>query len=141
MESLRKYAWIYAGLFAAVVASGWIPAFKDADGRMFGLFHIDPIDDVIHGISCIWAALAGWRSAQASRFYFRTFGSIYSLDAVMGLLTGEGYLDGGIFLRGPASLDIVTRFFANLPHVVIGGGALLIGFWLASRNTRHAQAA
>jgi hypothetical protein len=139
MEHIRKFAWLYAALFAVVVISGWIPAFKDADGRMFGLFHIDPIDDVIHGISGIWAAIAALRSAVAARFYFRGFGAIYSLDAVMGLLTGEGYLDGGIFLRGPAALDIGTRIFANLPHVVIGGGALLIGFWIASRQLRHAQ--
>ena len=57
---------------------------------------------------------------------------------MLGLVTGSGCLDGGIFIDGFRSLSDVeapTRFFANLPHLLIGGIAVYIGFVLAKRLT------
>ncbi len=133
MNPLRRFAWVYAVLFFGVVASGWVPAFKHPDGSMFGLFTIDPIDDILHGASGIWAAWAAWKSARASLMYFKVFGVVYFLDAVIGLLFGQGYLDGGIFLIGPTPMSLLTRFFANLPHIAIGGLAVYIGYVLSRR--------
>lgn len=133
MNIFRKLAWIYAGLFFVVVASNYVPFLKDEQGRLCGLFTIDPIDDALHAVSGIWAAIAAWRSTEASKLYFKTFGVIYFGDAVIGLLFGQGYLDGGIFLIGPTELDLLTRFLSNLPHIAIGGGAVYIGYVLISR--------
>lgn len=49
---------------------------------------------------------------------------------MLGLLTGMGYLDLGIFLHGPMDLPLQTRIFANLPHLVIGGVAIWAGYVL-----------
>jgi hypothetical protein len=57
---------------------------------------------------------------------------------VLGLLTGSGYLDFGIFINGVLQLPLQTRIFANLPHLVIGGVALLVGYVLVPRATRTA---
>lgn len=140
MNIIRKFAWIYAALFLFVVALGYIPGLTNAEGQLLGLFKIDPIDDVVHLISGLWAGAAAMRSTRASILYFRLFGSIYSLDAVFGLLFGEGILDAGIIRHGITQLDLGTRIAANLPHVVIGGLALLIGFGLARRATRNQYA-
>lgn len=133
MNRVRKLGWAYFAGFIAVVAIGYIPAFTDANGDLFGLFKLDLYDDALHLASGIWAGLAAAVSYGAARLYFRLFGPLYFLDGVLGLLTGSGYLDGGIFLYGPLDLPLLTRFFANLPHLVIGGAAIWIGYRLAER--------
>lgn len=133
MHPIRKLAWAYAALFFFVVSLGYIPGLTDEAGYLFGLFTIDPIDDALHIGSALWAAGAAWHSARASRLYFQLFGALYMLDGILGLIWGHGYLDGGLLLHGPETLDFGTRFAANLPHLLIGGIALLIGFVLSRR--------
>jgi hypothetical protein len=75
--------------------------------------------------------------------YFRLFGSVYLFDGLLGLITGSGCLDGGIFIDGFRPLndiELPVRFFANAPHLAIGGIAVLIGFWLAGRTRAPAAA-
>ncbi len=133
MHVMQKWAWVYAGLFFFVVALGYIPGFTDAQGSLFGLFSIQLVDDALHGGSAIWAAWAAWRSAYASTLYFKLFGAIYFLDGVVGLIFGRAYLDGGIFIDGPAPLDLMTKIATNIPHILIGGTAVLLGFVVARR--------
>jgi hypothetical protein len=138
MHVIQKWAWVYAGLFFFVVALGYIPGFTDAQGSLFGLFSIQLVDDALHGGSAIWAALAAWRSAYASTLYFKLFGAIYFLDGVVGLIFGRAYLDGGIFIDGPASLDLMTKIATNIPHIIIGGTAVVLGFVVARRYAAQA---
>lgn len=138
MDKIRRFGWIYFAGFVAVVAIGHVPAFNDAQGRLFGLFTLDIYDDSLHLASGLWAAGAAWWSQGAARTYFRIFGPLYFLDGVMGLFLGQGYLDLGIFLYGPIDLPLSTRFFANLPHLVIGGLAAYIGYRLSRPQTSAA---
>lgn len=131
MDKVRALGWAYFALFVAVVAIGYVPAFEDSEGRLFGLFKLDLYDDALHLASGIWAGVAAWISRDAARSYFRLFGPLYFLDGVLGLITGSGYLDLGIFLYGPIDLPLVTRIFANLPHLAIGGFAAWVGYALA----------
>lgn len=133
MDRVRALGWGYFALFVGVVAIGHVPAFNDAQGRLFGLFVLDIYDDSLHLASGLWAGVAAWLSYRAARGYFRLFGPLYFADGVLGLLTGSGYLDGGIFLYGPLDLPLVTRIFANLPHLFIGGFASWIGYRVAAR--------
>jgi hypothetical protein len=133
VDRIQRLAQVYFVMFVAVVAIGYVPSFLDADGNLFGLFKLDLYDDSLHLASGIWAGIAGWRSRAASVNYFRIFGPLYFLDGVMGFFLGSGYLDFGIFLYGVLELPLETRFFANLPHLLIGGGAALIGYVLAKR--------
>ena len=131
MDRVRTFGWVYFVLFVLVVAIGYVPGFKDDSGQLFGLFTLDLYDDSLHLASGLWAGAAAWWSAGAARVYFRLFGPLYFLDGVMGLILGSGYLDGGIFLYGPLDLPLTTRFFANLPHLIIGGVAIWVGYRLA----------
>ena len=45
-----------------------------------------------------------------------------------------GYLDFGILINGVLNLPLSTRFFANAPHLSLGGIAILIGYVLAPRT-------
>lgn len=129
------FGWAYCALFILVVVSGFIPSFLDEQGRQFGLFTLDLHDHSLHLFSGLWAGAAATISDKATRAYFRLFGPLYFADGVLGLLTGSGYLDFGIFLYGPIDLDLTTRFFANLPHFIIGGGAIWVGYVFARERT------
>lgn len=131
MDRVRALGWAYFALFVAVVAIGYVPSFEDSEGRLFGLFKLDLYDDALHLASGIWAGVAAWISRGAARSYFRLFGPLYFLDGLLGLATGSGYLDLGIFLYGPIDLPPATRIFANLPHLAIGGFAAWVGYVLA----------
>ncbi len=133
MKTVRTLAWAYAALFVGVVLVGYVPPFHDQQGRLFGLFSLQIYDDGLHLVSGLWAAIAAWTSYNASRTYFRIFGPLYFFDGILGLFTGMGYLDLGIFLHGPTELPLQTRILANLPHLVIGGLAIWAGYVLARR--------
>ena len=133
MDRVRAIGWAYFLLFVLVVAIGYVPAFEDAEGRLFGLFTLDLYDDALHLASGLWAGIAAWIGRDAARTYFRIFGPLYFLDGLMGLAVGSGYLDFGIFLYGPLDLPLATRFFANVPHLLIGGIAAWVGYFAARR--------
>lgn len=131
MDRVRAFGWAYFVMFMGIVALDFVPAFVDAEGRLFGLFTLDFYDNSLHFASGAWAAIAALWSREASVTYFRIFGPLYFLDGVMGFLLGSGYLDGGIFLYGMLDLSWTIKFLANVPHLIIGGLAAWIGYRLA----------
>ena len=136
MSLIQKLAIVYAFMFFAVVAIGYIPEFNDADGNLFRLFSLQWYDDLLHAFSGAWALAAAFVSRRQSVLYFQLFGAVYLFDGVLGLTTGSGCLDAGIFINGFRSFDDIelpTRFFANVPHLAIGGIAVFVGFWLSKR--------
>lgn len=135
MHIVRKLAIFYFVALLGVVAIGYVPGFEDDQGRLFGLFTLDFYDDSLHFLSGLWGGIAGLVSYRAARTYFRVFGVLYFLDGVMGLFLGSGYLDGGILFYGVLDLPLMTRIFANLPHLILGGFAIWVGFRLAARPT------
>lgn len=140
VNPLRIIAGVYAVLFAVVTSLNYVPGLTDAQGRTFGLFALDVFDDALHAASGLWAALAAWRSTRATLIFFRVFGTLYCLDGLLGLATGSGYLDLGIFVHGVLALPLRTRILMNLPHIAIGGFAAFTGFVLARRWPPRADA-
>lgn len=136
MTLIQKLGIAYAVMFFLVVAIGYVPAFNDANGYLFGLFSLQWYDDLLHAFSGVWALVASLISERQAILYFRLFGAVYLFDGVLGLITGSGCLDGGIFINGFRSFDDIeapVRFFANAPHLAIGGFAVFVGFFLANR--------
>jgi hypothetical protein len=136
MTLIQKLGIAYAIMFFGVVALNYLPFVHDANGMMFGLFSLQWYDDLLHGFSGLWVLVAAFISHRATVLFFKIFGSIYLFDGVLGLVTGSGCLDGGIFIDGFRSfndIELPTRFFANLPHLLIGGIAVFIGFVLSRR--------
>lgn len=135
MDLMRKLAWVYAAMFLAIAALSYIPGLKDSQGLLFGLFSLQLHDDLLHAGSAVWAALAAMRSTWAARFYFQLFGLVYFFDGIVGLLFGEAYLDLGILRFGPQPYPWAHKIGANIPHILIGGIAILIGFVVSRRVT------
>ena len=134
MDATRKWGIFYFFMFLGVVSLSYIPGVNDENGLMFGLFKLDLYDDALHFFSGLWAGIAALVSRNAVVTYFKLFGTLYFLDGVMGLFIGSGFLDFGVFINGVLDLDLQTRTFANLPHLLIGGLAIYIGFVLSKKT-------
>jgi len=130
MDIIRLCALGYGLLLGFVILTGYIPAFIDQNDLIFGLFRRTWYADGLHFVSATWALISAIASRRASEMFFKLFGAFYFADGVLGLATGSGYLDFGIFINGVLNLPLATRIFANLPHLGLGGLAILIGYVL-----------
>jgi len=132
---LRKVAWLYAAGFVGVFLVTHAPGATDAEGRLFGLFRIDPVDDVVHLLSGVAGVVVAAWVVRLIPLYLKLVGILYGLDAIVGLAFSRGFLDGSLFTQGPGSLDFgVTNILINLPHIVLAGLALAIGFSSIGRS-------
>ncbi|MBL9055478.1 MAG: hypothetical protein JNJ84_04290 [Rhodobacteraceae bacterium] len=123
----RTVALGYFVVLSLVAALNYIPGVTDADGVAFGIFALDIYDDALHAASALWALGAAVVSARAARLYLLLFGALYLADGVLGLVTGSGYLDLGIFTWGWQDLPFGFKILANGPHLALGGFALAMG--------------
>src|SRR5262245_63563344 len=106
MDIIRLCAWGYAALLGFVILTGYIPAFVDQNDMIFGLFRRTWYGDGLHAVSALWAAVSAALSRRASLLFLRLFGTLYFADGVLGLVTGGGYLDFGIFINCILSLPV-----------------------------------
>jgi len=130
---MSQYRWIALGYASVLFLAGmtnYIPGLTDAQGLAFGIFALDPFDDLLHFASATWALVAAWLSRRASLIFLQTFGALYFADGLLGLATGSGYLDLGIVRYGIVPQPVTLRILANLPHLALGGFAVLAGFLL-----------
>jgi Domain of unknown function (DUF4383) len=112
-------------LFAA--ATDYIPAFIDAEGRVFGLFQLDIYKDALHVASGLWALIA-MTTRRSAVFFLRVFGTLYFLDGVMGVFTGSGYLDLSIFIDGIRNTSLLVKVLSSLPHLALGAIGIAVGW-------------
>lgn len=126
----QKIALGYFVVLMGAAALNYIPGVTDADGVAFGVFALDLFDDALHAASAAWALIAALVSSRAARTFLILFGALYLGDGALGLATGSGYLDFGIFTYGVQDLDFGFKILANLPHIALGGIALASGLFL-----------
>jgi len=131
MTSLRIIAFGYFAALMIAASLNYIPGLTDTDGRAFGIFALDILDDALHVASALWALAAALVSHRAARLFLLLFGAAYLGDGVFGFFTGYGYLDLGIFKYPSEGLSFtLIRVLANLPHVALGGFAFWAGLKL-----------
>lgn len=138
-SNIQKLSLVYAVIFLGVVLLNYIPAIHDAQGLMFGLFKLDPIDDLLHGGSGLWALGAGLYSLNAAANYFRIFGPVYLFDGLFGIAVGKGFLDGAFLSDVPAVASLLSRLELNIPHLLLGGMAAYIGYRLTRVYVHEAR--
>lgn len=132
MSKLRLIAGLYTLALLTAAALNYVPGLTDAEGRAFGIFALDIYDDSLHLASAIWAGVAAALSARASRIFLTYFGLLYFSDGLLGLVTGSGYLDLGIVNYGVLDLPFGFKILANLPHLFLGGAAILSAYLFRS---------
>ncbi len=133
MSLLQKISLGYFGALLIAAALNYIPGLTDDEGRAFGIFALDIFDDALHLGSALWALAAAFISHKAARTFLLLFGALYLGDGLLGLATGSGYLDFGIFNNGVLDLPFMFKIYANTPHIALGGVALASGLFLARR--------
>jgi hypothetical protein len=85
----RKVA-MWVGVLVLVVGlAGFVPALV-TDGKVLGLFLVDPLHNIVHLLTGALAIYASKTSEQATRTYFKVFGAVYALVTVSGFMTGTG---------------------------------------------------
>ena len=61
--------------------------------------------------------------------YFKVIGTLYDLDALVGMTMSRGLLDLSVFNQGPGPADFsLANWAINMPHIVLATLALWIGF-------------
>lgn len=134
MSFHRIVALLYFLALAGAAALNYIPGVTDENGVAFGVFALDIFDDALHAASALWALVAALMGARASWLFLRIFGALYLGDGVLGLATGSGYLDFGIFNYGVQDLPFGFKIMANTPHILLGGFALAASFVRGDRR-------
>jgi hypothetical protein len=128
MNRLRLTAALYFLVLLFAASLNYLPFIPVIDGKTFGIFALDIYDDGLHLASALWAGIAAWLGARASRTFLLAFGTLYFADGLLGLITGSGYLDLGIVNYGIQDLPFGFKIMANLPHLGLGALAIVTGY-------------
>ncbi len=130
MSKLRLICLGYFVVLLGAAALNYVHGITDEEGRAFGIFALDLFDDALHLVSALWALAAALISQRAARTFLILFGALYLGDGALGLATGSGYLDFGIFTNGVLDLPFGFKILANLPHIALGAVALAAGLFV-----------
>jgi len=108
----KWFGWI----ILIVGIAGFIPGIVSTSGLELGIFHVDPMHNLIHIVSGLIALFCA-QSLGAAKTFFKIFGIVYGLIAILGFIAPGGVV-----------LGMVMNTADNLLHVVIALYALYYGF-------------
>lgn len=119
---LKNIAIAYGVVFVVVGILGFIPAVTP-EGRLIGLFEVNTLHNLVHLATGVVALIVAWSGLGAIQMFFRVFGVIYALVALLG------------FVSGGALLGLVANNQADTwLHVVIAAVTLYIGFGMKAET-------
>jgi hypothetical protein len=130
-RNIRYFALAYGIVFLLVGIAGFVPglvtapqpaadvAVEEGFGRLFGLFPVNVLHNVVHLAFGVWG-LAAYRTLSAARVYARSVAVIYAIFAIMGLIPLLNTTFGLIPLYGHdvwlhALLALVAAYFGWAP--------------------------
>ena len=120
---MKTIAIIFGLVLLLVGILGFVPTMAP-DGMLLGVFHVNAAHNAVHLLSGAIAVACGFASAGASRLYFRSFGIVYGVVALLGFVQGEGLL-----------LGLISNNMADVwLHVAISGLSLILGFLPQART-------
>ena len=109
---IRYFALVYGIVFLVVGIAGFVPGFltpldpadpsvavNGSTGRLFGLFPVNSLHNLVHIAFGIWG-LAAYRTLSASITYARAVAVIYGVLFIIGLIPGLNTLFGLVPLFG-----------------------------------------
>lgn len=116
---LRIIGVLFGIAFIFVGIAGFLPHFIQ-NNLLFGYFEVNAMHNLVHIVSGVIAIMAA-TSYYYIKLYFRVFGVVYALVAILGFFN-----NGNLYIMHVNLAD-------NLLHVVIALVALLLGFFVRSR--------
>jgi hypothetical protein len=124
---LKKLAVVFGVVFLVIGVLGFVPALTP-NGHLLGLFHVNPLHNVVHLASGAVALWVGLTSEPGSKLYFQIFGLVYAVVAILGFIYGEQPI-----------LGLVANNAADTwLHVIIAVAALYLGFLMKPATTATA---
>lgn len=120
---VKSAAILFGIVFLVVGVLGFVPAAtppmaNGEGGMLLNLFHVNTAHNVIHLASGVVFLLCGFAGAGPSRTFFKIFGVVYALVAILGFMKGDGLL-----------LGMVANNMADVwLHVVLAVTMLFLGF-------------
>lgn len=124
---LSKLSVVFGVAFLGIGILGFVPGVTNDQDLLLGIFQISTIHNIVHILSGIAALLAA-KSDDYAQLYFRIFGSVYALVAVVGFVQGDTVL--GLFDVNMAD---------NWLHVVLAVAILGVGFGVPKHTTPPMQ--
>lgn len=115
---VRVVAVVFGILFLLAGILGFFPSFAPND-MLGGYFHVNPAHNLIHLITGLIALWAGFGGMRASQMFFRVFGVIYVLVAVLGVYYGDQEIFGVVANNLP---DVVLHFVVGIIALALGFG-------------------
>jgi hypothetical protein len=125
LTAIQKCAWGFAALFLGVYLLDYVPGIMDANGLMFGLFHMTRIVDLGHLGAGALGVIGALTSARGARIYFYVLGTRYLIDVAVYFTTHLGLI------------PLKTNILVNGPHILI----FIAAFWIAAKVSRNATEA
>ena len=118
---IKTAAIIFGLVFLLVGILGFVPAATtNVDGMpmLLGIFHVNAAHNFVHLASGVVFLLCGIAGTGPARTFFRIFGAIYALVAVLGFMNPAGPL-----------LGVISNNMADVYlHVVLSLAMLFLGF-------------
>jgi hypothetical protein len=118
---VKTAAILFGIVFLAVGILGFVPAATpDTNGMpmLLGIFHVNAAHNYVHIASGVVFLLCGMAGAGAARTFFKIFGLVYALVAVLGFMNPNGPLLGMVS-NNPADTYL---------HVGLAAAMLFLGF-------------
>ena len=118
---LRLWAVLFGIGFIFAGVAGFLPAFTTND-FLFGVFEVNSMHNIVHIVTGVIAIMAA-TSYRSTKLFFRIFGLIYGVVAVVGF-----WRDGDLFMMHVNTAD-------NYLHAAIAVVALYSGFFIKGKRS------
>jgi hypothetical protein len=115
---VKTAALLFGIVFLVIGILGFVPAATTPDGMLLGIFHVNTAHNIVHLASGVVFLLCGMAGVGPSRAFFKIFGIVYALVAILGFYYGDNPLLGII-----SNNTAVTWL-----HVVLAVVMLFLGF-------------
>ena len=129
----RTLAILFGSVLIVVGILGFVPGVTPNE-HLLGIFHVNAAHNAVHLLSGLVSLMAGLSSEYFSRMFFRFFGVIYGLVALLGFVYGDRMI-----------LGLISNNRADTwLHVGVAAVSLLVGYALdesaVAKSRRRATA-
>jgi hypothetical protein len=120
MSYVRRVAQIFGVVFLLLALAGFLAAGTSTDphvltaDRAFGLFPVNTLHNLVHGIFGLWGLIAS-RGFGASRNYAQVAGVTFILLMLLGYVAPDGF---GLLPLG--ANDILLHALLGIPLAIVG---------------------
>lgn len=111
---VKTLALVLGVIFVLAGLLGFVAA---PDGMLLGVLHVNGLHNIIHLLTGLIAIICGMMGEGASRSFFKVFGVIYVIVAILGFFSGEAIL-------GMVANNMADAIF----HAIVALVFLFLGF-------------